>query len=233
MRGLPTSSSSSVPPPGKFQSAAWAEWAPGLVSAICQAWESHVQQGLEVSPEYALSRQEALHKLTDGQWAEHLRSDDIPYRADYCAVCIGAASRDRPHCLRSRRHLFQLSADVAGPFKPGIDFGGSQKYFMVYSIQIPVGADGDWMAPLAEGAPDPNALGPSPVIFLCRCSCKRLQYRWCPVRFPPRRRNWQCPCRGAVACPFLLPTRVGPCRPRMQLPACAHSAGFLPPQQCL
>ena len=69
-------------------------------------------------------------------------------------VCIGAASRDRPHSLQNQHHLFQLSADVARPFKPGVDFGCSHRYLMVHSIRIRILSDAEWMAPLPEEVPN-------------------------------------------------------------------------------
>ena len=97
-----------------------------------------------------------LSKMTDGKWDEHLKSDHIPYRPD-CAVCIEAASRDRPHSLQANRHLFQLSTDVAGPFKAGVDFGGSHRFFMAYSIRVPVLKEAAWTVPPPEEEEDAKA----------------------------------------------------------------------------
>ena len=156
VRGAPTGQQEVQPASGGFQSASWAKWAPGLVQAIEKAWVAHVSQSLEASQGFASSRQYMLSKMTDGKWDEHLKSDHIPYRPD-CAVCIEAASRDRPHSLQANRHLFQLSADVAGPFKAGVDFGGSHRFFMAYSIRVPVLKDAAWTTPPPEEEEDAKA----------------------------------------------------------------------------
>ena len=226
VRGPQSGKTPGPPVPGRFQSAAWAEWAPDLVTAINKAWEDHIRQSLETSQQYVSDRQEALFRMTEGRWTEHIQADHIPYRSD-CAVCIGAASRDRPHCLQSNRHLFQLSADVAGPFKPGADFGGSHRYFMAYSIRILICKEADWMAPVPEEESGAVGQGTQAIPFQSASSAAALQSasvpQQCLCSRPPVPQ--QCLCSQPP-----VPQQCLCSRPRVQQCLCSRPPV---PQQCL
>ena len=82
--------SSPTPPAEGFESQAWAQWAPGLVSVLQQAWLDHVR----VLPE--VRKVQAEERIVSPTWQEHVAADHVPSRKD-CEVCLQAASRGRAH----------------------------------------------------------------------------------------------------------------------------------------
>ncbi|OLP95354.1 hypothetical protein AK812_SmicGene22530 [Symbiodinium microadriaticum] len=133
-------------------------WAPGLVSRILRAWENYCYLSFEKIQALTREReglllnlcQEAVAaKMSPEVWERHCQADHIPYRND-CAVCIQGASRDRSHHSKNP-HLFELTSDVAGPYHKGRDFGGKCRYFVVFTIRVPVKSDqADWVEKSAE-----------------------------------------------------------------------------------
>ena len=46
--------------------------------------------------------------------------------------------------------MFEFMVDIAGPFRPGIDFDWSYTYFVAYSIRVPLKPDTAWATPPPE-----------------------------------------------------------------------------------
>ena len=118
------------------QTASWAEWAPGFVAAI------------KVAVKDFLSSDVKLKKatLTLAQWKQHVKQNHIPYRRD-CRVCVECMGQDAPHRRQqqSGTMAYNLSMDIAGPFRSGWDFGYGQeaKYGLIATVPIPLGIDVD------------------------------------------------------------------------------------------
>ena len=151
-----------------YKSAAWATWAPGLVRILQQGWREHCRLS-HAQRDLVSSAQQAQLCALSPEWQAHFASDHIPYRRD-CEVCIQAASRDRSHFKQDSPPMYTLSTDIAGPFSPGVDVGSTKRYFMVFSMRLPVGSDFPWVEekahacrdvvsddkPLQSGEPEPN-----------------------------------------------------------------------------
>ncbi|CAE7349719.1 RE2 [Symbiodinium sp. CCMP2592] len=124
------------------------EWAPGLVSRVLRAWDDYCCVSFERLQAHTREReglllnlcQEAtVAKMSPEVWERHCQADHLPYRND-CPICIQGASRDRSHFTK-HPHLFELSSDVAGPYHKGRDFGGACRYFVIFTIRVPVKSD--------------------------------------------------------------------------------------------
>ena len=124
------------------------EWAPGLTSRVLRAWEGYCCLSFERIQAYTREReglllnlcQEAtVARMSPEVWERHCQADHMPYRND-CPICVQGASRDRPHFTK-HPHLFELSSDVAGPYHKGRDFGGACRYFVIFTIRVPVKSD--------------------------------------------------------------------------------------------
>ena len=106
----------------------------------CQGLERgvvhHCRRSVAERLQHQHDRQIMLQALSPA-WQAHVAADHHPHRKD-CAICLQAASRDRPHYRQSDSSFYALSSDISGPFVKGRDVGGPKKYFVVYSIRLPV-----------------------------------------------------------------------------------------------
>ena len=128
--------------PGRYPSAAWARWAPGLVKILKEGWIHHCHTSLTAILQFQEERQAKLQALSPS-WRAHVAADHHPYRKD-CEICLQAASRDRPHFRQTESSFYAMSADISGPFASGKDVGGPRRYFVAFSIRLPVGDDFPW-----------------------------------------------------------------------------------------
>ena len=142
-----------------YESQRWAVWAPDLVQAVKRGWSEHVASSESHRLDQELLRRQQLRALSP-QWQAHVEADHVPYRRD-CEVCLQAASRGRAHLKQDHAAFYALSSDICGPFSPGADVGKVKKYFVVYTIKIPVGSNFPWQ----DVAKDPRlrARGPTPL----------------------------------------------------------------------
>ena len=108
-------------------------WSPGLVRAIVVAltfWD-------RASYQYPMVR-----AMTPAQWRAHVNDNHQDYRRD-CLTCVLA--RGTGHRHRRVRHpdSYVLTADLAGPLKPGLDptskgkMGRGLKYMLVAKYIVP------------------------------------------------------------------------------------------------
>ena len=157
-------------PPGRYPSATWARWAPGLVRILKDGWVRHCRTSVEALLQYQEDQQAKLQALSPA-WQAHVAADHHPYRKD-CEICLQAASRDRPHFRQSDSSFYAMSADISGPFTSGKDIGGSKRYFVAFAIRLPVGETFPWRqrTALPEAFPEgkvevstPRARTPLPV----------------------------------------------------------------------
>ena len=137
-----------------------AEWAPGLSEAILRSWKEWVSEessglGLGVKrlrqlsdalkaegqSSAALDRvcqafqdraRSRLSKLSPAElsFRKHVECGHVPWRAD-CRTCVHSAAHRSPCRRRKHPHMYTLCLDLAGPFKPGLDYAGSAKYALV------------------------------------------------------------------------------------------------------
>ena len=98
-------------------SAAWALWALGLITLVLQSWlKWGMEQGLWREVE---ERQGYVAKMTqEEQLKRHLQNDHVPFRKG-CPVCVAAQGRQKSHWRAAFTGIYAVSADIAGPFKPG------------------------------------------------------------------------------------------------------------------
>ena len=126
-------------------SAAWALWAPGLTTLVLKSWlKWGMEQGFwqEVK-----ERQGYIAKLTqEEQLKRHLQNDHVPFRKG-CPVCVAAQGRQKSHWRASFTGVYAVSADIAGPFKPGRcwdpvasgrDKAFGYKYFLATAFTLPI-----------------------------------------------------------------------------------------------
>ena len=149
------------PRPGRYQSAAWARWAPGFVKVLKEAWIHHCRAHVAALLQFQEDQQMKLRALSPA-WQAHIAADHHPYRKD-CAVCLQAASRDRPHYRQTDSSFYALSADISGPFAPGKDVGGPKRYFVAFAIRLPVGESFPWRQRLASPEVFPHGSTATPV----------------------------------------------------------------------
>ena len=86
-------------------------WAPGLVRAIVVAltfWD-------RASYQYPMIR-----AMSPAQWRSHVNSNHSDYRRD-CLTCVLARGTGRRHRRIHHPDSYVLTADIAGPLKPGLD----------------------------------------------------------------------------------------------------------------
>ena len=149
-------------------SATWARWAPGLTDLVLQSWKKWgAEQGLW--PEVQ-DRQRYLAKLTqEEQLRRHQQNDHVPFRKG-CPICVAAQGRQRSHWRASFTGIYALSADIAGPFKPGRcwdptasgrDRGLGYRYFLAtaftFPLEKPVDASGEGPMDDKTGVPASSA----------------------------------------------------------------------------
>ena len=124
-------------------SATWALWAPGLTGLVLKAWLAWgKEKGLW--PEIR-DRQQYLAKLTqEEQLRRHVHH--VPFRKG-CPICVAAQGRQRSHWRAAFKGIYAVSADIAGPFKPGRcrdpvasgrDKGLGYKYFLATAFTLPL-----------------------------------------------------------------------------------------------
>ena len=92
----------------------------------------------------------AAKRMSPEEWKHHVMNDHIPYSKE-CITCLEGSGRARPHRRITHPDAYTLSLDVCGPFRPGRDYRGTSKYFMVGVFSIPVQAGGGNVKPLVEG----------------------------------------------------------------------------------
>ena len=118
-----------------------AAWAPQLVAALRTAlrqWDSEAS-GVLLEGE-RLKRFEAafVSKLDRlGEWKRHCEQGHLPWRRD-CLACLQSAAYMRPH--RRQRHpvLFNMMADLAGPYAEGEDVEVTKgKYILMVVYPFP------------------------------------------------------------------------------------------------
>ena len=145
---------------GRYPSTMWAQWAPGLVKILKEGWVHHCRHSVAERLQHQNDRQTMLQALSPA-WQAHVAADHHPHRKD-CAICLQAASRDRPHYRQSDTSFYALSSDISGPFVKGRDVGGPKKYFVVYSIRLPVGEGYPWKHRTANPPKHPQQVPQAP-----------------------------------------------------------------------
>ena len=124
------------------QTASWAEWAPGFVAAIKVAIQDFLENSVQLKK-----------ALTLEQWKQHVKQNHVPYRRD-CRVCVECMGQDAPHRRQqqSGSMAYNLSMDIAGPFRIGWDFGYGQeaRYGLLATVPVPLGTEVDEEPPKKE-----------------------------------------------------------------------------------
>ena len=116
------------------QTHTWSEWAPGLVAAIKHALKNFVMGTLR------------MKKISIEEWRRHVAQNHVPYRRD-CRICVQEMGQDAPHRRRknggSGEAVYIMSADIAGPFVDGWDYGRGEaaKYALIATVPVPLGID--------------------------------------------------------------------------------------------
>ena len=151
------------------ESSKWAEWAPGFVTLVMQAW---VRWGREQGLwEEVGIRRLLLAKLTEEELQrKHAGNDHVPFRKG-CPICIQSQGRQRSHWRARFTGLYSASFDIAGPFTPGSSFdpgasgrdkGAGYKYFLACAFSLPV-----YAVEAAEkgeaSLPEDHAVGPAKI----------------------------------------------------------------------
>ena len=85
-----------------------------------------------------LARHSCVAKLSPSEldFKKHVERGHIPWRND-CRACVYGVSHSRPCRKRKYPHMYTLSLDVTGPFKPGVDVTGAAKYALVGVYTFP------------------------------------------------------------------------------------------------
>ena len=115
-----------------------------------------------------LARHSCVAKLSPVEldFKKHVERGHIPWRND-CRACVYGVSHSRPCRKRKYPHMYTLSLDVTGPFKPGVDVTGAAKYALVGVYTFPrfwrhgVPLESASGAPPMEGS-DAHVSGPPP-----------------------------------------------------------------------
>ena len=114
------------------QSARWATWAPGLVSAIEEALDKFFRNKPPTLCTVGVSRQDK-ERLKN-----HIDSGHLPYWRR-CRLCEEGRARDKAHRRQSVVETNVLSFDLAGPYAAGLD--ESQKGVKYALVGVLVVAD--------------------------------------------------------------------------------------------
>ena len=83
-----------------------------------------------------------LARLTAEQWKRHIQSNHADYQRD-CLACVMGRGTGRRHGRVRHPDMFNLTVDVAGPVKPGLDvtskgaLGKGLRYMMVAKYTLP------------------------------------------------------------------------------------------------
>ena len=96
------------------QSARWATWAPGLVSAI----EEGIDQFFRGHPPTLCMV--GANRQDKERLKNHIDSGHLPYWRR-CRLCVEGRARDKPHRRQSVVETNVLSLDMAGPYAAGLD----------------------------------------------------------------------------------------------------------------
>ncbi|CAE7767389.1 ycf43, partial [Symbiodinium sp. CCMP2456] len=108
-------------------------WSPGLVRAITVAlsfWDREPR---------CVPR---LCAMTAEQWKDHVNTNHAVYRKD-CATCVMSRGVGRQHRRIHHPEVYVLTADVAGPLKPGLDatskgtLGKNLRYLLIGKYLVP------------------------------------------------------------------------------------------------
>ena len=108
-------------------------WSPGLVRAIVVAlifWDR------------ASYRYPMIRAMTPTQWRAHVDSNHSDYRRD-CLTCVLARGTGKRHRRIHHPDSYVLTADIAGPLKPGLDptskgkMGKGLKHILVAKYIVP------------------------------------------------------------------------------------------------
>ena len=106
-----------------------AAWAPSLVTELQKALKIWIKKGhAEPGEEMRLCRFQAvcspkavLSKVDKhDSWKQHCMQGHVPWRKD-CIACLESAAYMRPHRRQKHPVLFNMMADLAGPYQPGQD----------------------------------------------------------------------------------------------------------------
>ena len=134
----------------------WAEWAPGLKTALALALNDHLHRGNMPSLDAALK---PLGQVALDSWRQHYLNDHMPARRD-CKDCVRSAARSKPHRKINHPEAYTLSIDLSGKMAIGQDQHRHDcKYMMVAVYTFPVDHAGN---PLAEFAMSSSVTPPSP-----------------------------------------------------------------------
>ena len=104
-------------------------WSPGLVKALVVAAK-------------LWAKVPTLQSISEDRWKAHINSNHQPYRRD-CITCVMSKGTGRKHARVAHPDSFVLTADVAGPLKPGLDpinrgsLTRSMKYMVVAKYVFP------------------------------------------------------------------------------------------------
>ena len=108
-------------------------WSSGLVDAIVLAltfWDKHPR----CCP--------VLASMSPEQWRRHIQSNHADYHRD-CLTCVMARGTGRRHARARHPDMFNLTVDLAGPVRPGLDptskgtMGKGLKYMLVAKYVFP------------------------------------------------------------------------------------------------
>ena len=108
-------------------------WSPGFVNALVMAmkfWDK--------SPRCCPT----VASLSAEQWKRHIQSNHADYQRD-CLACVMGRGTGRRHARVRHPDMFNLTVDIAGPVKPGLDvsskgtMGKGLRYMMVAKYTLP------------------------------------------------------------------------------------------------
>ncbi|CAE7210813.1 unnamed protein product [Symbiodinium sp. CCMP2592] len=122
-----------APPSTEQDGKMLAAWSPGLVRAMVTALRFWDRRPVMPPTVAAMSAE---------QWKKHVQSNHAEYHRD-CLTCVMSRGTGRRHARVRSPDMFNLTVDVAGPVKPGLDvsskgtMGKGLRYMLVGRYVLP------------------------------------------------------------------------------------------------